>query len=396
MTLGQHTQTLRKEAGYSQEALGEALGVTRQSISKWESDQAIPEVEKLVALSRLFQVPVGVLLQVEENRAANVPEGPLEPPPPPKRSIWSILFAGVGTAVVVWLLLLTASLFSRVHSLEESLSEVRMELAALQAEVDEAKVQARANTDLSASVVLESVDYPMGEAVFSLTAAPETVREDMEVFFSAVSDEFPWEYIQARGQLNASGQYAAKLTCPLADEITFSVAFDSGETREVHTLTGWYGLLSESCPWVECYTGLTEDAIRDGVLLWDRPVELKLHAGSVEEVPVELVALELRIYRNGGAVWGPVAVDLSQTYDGGTLRVPISTELKLEVGDVLRLVAYDRDSLGREWLERICEFFVEAGPEGPLLVVRDQIIPYRMPLASDWASLDSDGAYWGG
>lgn len=395
MTLGQHIQTLRKEAGYSQEALGEALGVTRQSISKWESDQAIPEVEKLVTLSRLFQVPVGVLLQVEENQAANLPEGPLESPPPPKRSIWSILFAGAGTAVVIWLLLLTASLFSRVHSLEESLSEVRMELAALQAGLDEAKVQAGANADLSASVVLESVDYPAGEAVFSLTAAPETVREDMEVFFSAVSDEFPWEYIQARGQLNASGQFVATLTCPLADSITFSVVFDSGETKEVRTLTGWYGLLSESCPWVECYTGLTEDAIRNGVLLWDGPVELKLHAGSVEEVPVEPEALELRLYHNGGAVWGPIAVDLSQTSGDRTVQVPISIELEVEAGDVLRLVAYDRDSLGRDWLERICEYFVEAGPEGPLLVARDQIIPYRMPLVSDWASLDSDSTYWG-
>ena len=72
MTLGQHIQALRKEAGYSQEALGEALGVTRQSISKWESDQAIPEVDKLVTLSRLFQVPVGVLLQWSPRTPRNI------------------------------------------------------------------------------------------------------------------------------------------------------------------------------------------------------------------------------------------------------------------------------------------------------------------------------------
>ena len=70
MTLGQRIQAERKRLGLSQEGLGEALGVTRQAISKWEADGAVPEVDKLVALSRLFHLPVGVLLGVEEAAAA--------------------------------------------------------------------------------------------------------------------------------------------------------------------------------------------------------------------------------------------------------------------------------------------------------------------------------------
>ena len=66
VTIGQRIAELRRQNGLSQEALGEALGVTRQSISKWESDGALPEVEKLVAMSRLFGVSVGALLGVEE------------------------------------------------------------------------------------------------------------------------------------------------------------------------------------------------------------------------------------------------------------------------------------------------------------------------------------------
>lgn len=73
MTLGEHIQSLRKEKGLSQEALGEALGVTRQSISKWESDGAIPEIDKLISLSKLFGVTVGELLQVEDPAQAEVP-----------------------------------------------------------------------------------------------------------------------------------------------------------------------------------------------------------------------------------------------------------------------------------------------------------------------------------
>jgi len=66
MTLGQRIQELRRSRGLSQEALGDALGVSRQAISKWEGDVTIPEVDKLVALGKFFGVPVGVLLGVEE------------------------------------------------------------------------------------------------------------------------------------------------------------------------------------------------------------------------------------------------------------------------------------------------------------------------------------------
>ena len=65
-TLGQNIQALRHAAGLSQEGLGEKLGVSRQAISKWEADGAVPEVDKLIALSRLFGVNLHDLLQVEE------------------------------------------------------------------------------------------------------------------------------------------------------------------------------------------------------------------------------------------------------------------------------------------------------------------------------------------
>ena len=65
MTLGQRIQELRKGMGLSQEGLGEALGVSRQAVSKWEGDNGIPELDKLIAMSRLFGVTVGALLGVE-------------------------------------------------------------------------------------------------------------------------------------------------------------------------------------------------------------------------------------------------------------------------------------------------------------------------------------------
>ena len=74
MTIGQRIAAQRKELGLSQEGLGEKTGVSRQAISKWEADAAIPEIDKLIALSKLFDVSVGWLLGVEETPAVQKDE----------------------------------------------------------------------------------------------------------------------------------------------------------------------------------------------------------------------------------------------------------------------------------------------------------------------------------
>ena len=52
MTLGQRIAQKRKELGLSQEALGEQLSVSRQSIYKWEADSSLPEIDKLIAFKQ--------------------------------------------------------------------------------------------------------------------------------------------------------------------------------------------------------------------------------------------------------------------------------------------------------------------------------------------------------
>ena len=69
MTLGQNICRLRTERGLSQGDLAEALDVSRQSISKWETDGSIPELEKLRRLSELFQVTLDQLVKGPEEAA---------------------------------------------------------------------------------------------------------------------------------------------------------------------------------------------------------------------------------------------------------------------------------------------------------------------------------------
>ena len=56
MTVGERIQQLRKAAGLSQEQLAEQLDVSRQSVSKWELNDAAPEISKIIALSELFGI----------------------------------------------------------------------------------------------------------------------------------------------------------------------------------------------------------------------------------------------------------------------------------------------------------------------------------------------------
>ena len=58
--------TLRKASGLTQEQLAEKLEVSRQSVSKWESGQAVPELDKIVALSAVFDVTTDYLLKSSE------------------------------------------------------------------------------------------------------------------------------------------------------------------------------------------------------------------------------------------------------------------------------------------------------------------------------------------
>ena len=75
MILADKIISLRKKAGWSQEELASQLGVTRQSVSKWEGAQSVPDMDKVVQMSRLFGVSTDYLLkdELEEAGIASVP-----------------------------------------------------------------------------------------------------------------------------------------------------------------------------------------------------------------------------------------------------------------------------------------------------------------------------------
>ena len=66
MTFAEKLKSIRKQAGFSQEKLAEKLGVSRQAITKWETDTGIPDIENLMSISTLFDISIDELLSNEK------------------------------------------------------------------------------------------------------------------------------------------------------------------------------------------------------------------------------------------------------------------------------------------------------------------------------------------
>ena len=88
MSLGTNLSRLRSRSGLSQDALAEKMGVSRQSVSKWENDSSVPELEKLIRLAEIFDVTLDELVRDVRTEPEAVPRTepaePAEPVAPPE------------------------------------------------------------------------------------------------------------------------------------------------------------------------------------------------------------------------------------------------------------------------------------------------------------------------
>lgn len=72
MSLGEKLKDMRKKAGLTQEELAEKLSVSRQAITKWESDKGLPNIESLQSISKLFNVSIDYLLNDGNTLSVNM------------------------------------------------------------------------------------------------------------------------------------------------------------------------------------------------------------------------------------------------------------------------------------------------------------------------------------
>ena len=233
-TLGQRIAAQRKKLGLSQEALGDKMGVSRQAISKWESDGAVPEIDKLIAMSKLFGVTLGWLLGVEEEAAAepapSFTDDQLElirrmipQPAQPKKAPWIVATIFSAAALII-------ALFCqpKLPNYSNDISNLQNELQSLRSNLNSMILQQEAMMEENAEVLLLDHNITFGG-----------IQEDgtARVLFSATPKEWAPGQTASLSVLR-NGEKVAEAPCTIDGAVcTAAVDLPLADGYEYHFVT---------------------------------------------------------------------------------------------------------------------------------------------------------------
>ncbi len=260
MTLGQRIQELRKQLDLSQETLGEKLGVSRQAVSRWEMDGAVPEVDKLIAMSRLFGVDLNDLLQVDQPRPTG--EGEAQGPAPEEAPLRSarrrwLLPALALLALILGLTALTFSFGRMAGALSDRLTVLEARVAELEAQAEAPDSAAPLITDAWVSSRWYAYAQGIQGTTITVSLTPGELREDLELTLSYVRDSDGYsrehEFIREAGGTYRTSFFSAGGDCPF----TLTALISTGDRTYTQPL---FRVLS-----VEAGTILYDELWREGL-----------------------------------------------------------------------------------------------------------------------------------
>ena len=378
-TLGRRIQEARKAAGLSQESLGERLGVSRQAVSKWEADTSVPELENLIAMSRIFGVTIGALLGVEPEAAEEpsedgAPEAPgaeaassvppgeltdrelaaveaivqkyLEAAQRPRWSqrkrlaVWCAACAAVLAAVL--------GVRSGFSALERQLNQVQSRVEGIETgysyQINNLSGKLSGLLESQSSLIsgcqLRVTDFDLQKQLWYLTvsATPKEYTTDTVATFTARTDTGETSSAEARnedGTFSAENWAVPMGTSP-GGEVQVSVAFSGGGTVRTEALETLYESPADYRLDVDGYWNTDWDS---GQLTFQ---QLDLKIGNNTGIPLELTDAELALFFNGEAepVWSApltAAVNLWEQQGYVQMFSPAGPEtpVRIEPGEAL-------------------------------------------------------------
>lgn len=403
MTIGERIAWIRREHGLSQEAFGESLGVSRQAISKWEADSSIPDVDKLIALSRNYHVSVGYILGLEasdgagpdaaaregsperERQDLELSEGQLKmveeivgrylearPPAKKSRRRWIVLGAVLGLA---FLIIAAKVMYGFWQSIEE-LKEKNETLTTITAYIDTTNMEMRETLDkilrqqdsllADESCRLTDWDPIAGTVTFTLFAMPRNYVEGMTVVFFAESDG---KQFVTNAEESGKG-FRAQLTCALSDEVNVFVQVESeGEVRQ-QLLEEYTQMLENSVPLSigGSVSGLAEQCHEGRLFSNVAAMEIEIYTSIGQRIANKSFSVQYNLERVEGVFYindEEYAVyetkmtthyDYMQAYEAST---PV--DVTLAEGDILTIAGRATDNYGRVFEGELARFIVKNG-----------------------------------
>ena len=406
-TLGRRIQEARKAAGLSQESLGERLGVSRQAVSKWEADAAVPELENLIAMSRIFGVTIGALLGVEpaaeEPSAEEAPEASgqeaedtapageltdrelaaveaivqkyLEAAQSAQKPRWSRrkkrALVAVACAAVLLIVLVLDGIFSslgrRLDQVQDQVnyvqSSVSSQIGSLTGQISGLLAE---QNSLISGYDIRVTDYDLEQQMWYLaaTVTPKEYTADTVVTFTARTDTGATASAQAR---NEGGVFTAEnWAVPMASmpaRTDEGVPLDNGGVQISVSLTGGGTIRTQTLE-EYLYLDLTDYRLEvDG--RWETKwasgqltlgnLDLKIENNT--ELPVELADAELALFRHGEEepLWSaPLedAVELWRRQGYVQMYIPVETDVspvRMSTGDALLAAVHVTDDHGQDF-----------------------------------------------
>lgn len=390
MTLGQRIAQKRKEQGLSQEGLGEKLGVSRQAIYKWESDSALPEVEKLISLSQLFGVSVGWLLGTEEEGSAaeeltekqlkmveEIAGRYLSGARPRVRPLWLVAAGLVLCLVMGNLYHRLGDLAQQSQQLQRAVNQVETsvnrQIGGISSQVEDIlKAQNDLTSDYGAEFL--SADLGAGTVTFSLRAMPKTYVPGMEALFLADCGE--GETLEFPARRGEDGTYRAEATFPLTDSRVLSVVFVSPDgTRKTQLMESYRYYLYESLPYINLHDDFMYEQVSDMDQI--RLSERSRYVWWTEEEgtpfgaesPARVEEIRIGFFQNGKLLfWAENLEEKPSTFSGdwGGNRFaafPDDVAFSATEEDRFTVAAFVRDSYGRVFAQMEVSYGLESHPK---------------------------------
>lgn len=234
MTTGEKIAALRKEQGMSQEALGEKLGLSRQAVSKWEADQAVPTMDNLMELSKLFGVPVDTLLRPDAELMPKAEDSDESWPGAENQPVrignrkWKIAAIAAAGLLCVSVVCSAVSLW-RVIVMQQQIDTLRMQSGP--STIYYPDNTSAENSDLADWSENVTVDRENSETLLvTVSAVPKEMRDGETAKFVVRSGDQSWAC-----DTEFNNGYSGKISVPFVDTFSVYLALTSksGETRNL-------------------------------------------------------------------------------------------------------------------------------------------------------------------